>query len=65
MFLFALVEKYLGHKHTKEGSGKPPWLNLTHAQVVLLLLLILLLLSTFVLLFMLLSWLHLFFFFYF
>ncbi|KAL9318023.1 hypothetical protein ACSQ67_014540 [Phaseolus vulgaris] len=32
MFLFALVEKYLGHKHTKEGSGKPPWLNLTHAQ---------------------------------
>ncbi|KAK7356500.1 hypothetical protein VNO80_15773 [Phaseolus coccineus] len=20
------------HKHTKEGSGKPPWLNLTHAQ---------------------------------
>ncbi|KAK7278164.1 hypothetical protein RJT34_23189 [Clitoria ternatea] len=21
-----------GHKHTKEGSNKPPWLNLTHAQ---------------------------------
>lgn len=24
-----------GHKHTKEGSNKPPWLNLPHDQVVL------------------------------
>ncbi|WVY96018.1 hypothetical protein V8G54_028169 [Vigna mungo] len=32
IFLFAPLEKIVGHKHTKEGSGKPPWLNLTHAQ---------------------------------